>query len=145
MSDCCSTSQTEKVSATEKVPSRVACPVCDQAAAKVGLVTLLHNIKSPWLKQIADQSYYFCESADCQVVYFGLDGVKYTLDQIRIPPGQKQTDSDKVLCYCFDVKLYDYQQQPAIKDFVVEQTKLSRCACDSRNPSGRCCLKDFPK
>jgi hypothetical protein len=28
---------------------------------------------------------------------------------------------------------------------VIEQTRLHNCACDVRNPSGRCCLKDFPK
>jgi len=31
----------------------------------------------------------------------------------------------------------------AIKAFVIQQTKEGLCACESRNPSGRCCLADF--
>jgi len=42
------------------------------------------------------------------------------------------------------VRLGDYQSDKRLKDFVVEQTKADVCACDIRNPSGRCCLKDFP-
>jgi len=34
---------------------------------------------------------------------------------------------------------------PGIRDFVVAQTRLGLCACDTRNPSGRCCLIDFPR
>jgi len=33
----------------------------------------------------------------------------------------------------------------AIKAFVVQQTKEKLCACESRNPSGRCCLADFKR
>ena len=32
-----------------------------------------------------------------------------------------------------------------IKDFVIKSTKEKTCACTTRNPSGKCCLKDFPK
>ena len=28
---------------------------------------------------------------------------------------------------------------------IVEQTKNARCSCETSNPSGRCCLKVFPK
>jgi hypothetical protein len=28
---------------------------------------------------------------------------------------------------------------------VMAQTKAGLCSCDTSNPSGRCCLKDFPK
>ena len=31
------------------------------------------------------------------------------------------------------------------KEFVMAQTKAQNCACEIRNPSGKCCLVDFPK
>jgi hypothetical protein len=39
----------------------------------------------------------------------------------------------------------DYLDNPGTREFVVEQTKLKHCACEVQNPSGKCCLKDFPK
>jgi len=35
--------------------------------------------------------------------------------------------------------------QPDAKSFVIEKTKGHFCECEARNPSGKCCLKDFPK
>jgi hypothetical protein len=50
-----------------------------------------------------------------------------------------------MLCYCFGVTKADARSDPGIKKFVMAQTKLGLCACEMRNPSGRCCLPDFPR
>jgi hypothetical protein len=57
----------------------------------------------------------------------------------------KETDGDVLLCYCFGVSRADAACDPALRDFVVAATRDGQCACDTRNPSGRCCLKDLPK
>ena len=49
-----------------------------------------------------------------------------------------------MLCYCFGVSRADFDRNPGTKDFVTAQTKAGLCACETSNPSGRCCLKDFP-
>jgi hypothetical protein len=97
-----------------------------------------------------EQQYYFCDSPLCDVVYFGEDGSVYTIDDLRGAIGQKQTPqnaahNEKVICYCFDVTLADAENDPAAKAFVIQQTKDGGCSCETSNPSGRCCLKDFPK
>ena len=79
------------------------------------------------------------------MVYFSDNGETYTTGDLREAIGQKQTGAEKTLCYCFGVTLGDYQADPAVKDYVTAQTKAGECACDTRNPSGKCCLKDFPK
>jgi len=50
-----------------------------------------------------------------------------------------------MLCYCFGVSSADFERNPATRDFVMAQTKANLCSCETSNPSGRCCLKDFPK
>lgn len=52
---------------------------------------------------------------------------------------------DRIICYCFDIRLSDYLRDPALKEFVVEKTKAGLCSCKAMNPSGNCCLKDFPR
>jgi len=64
---------------------------------------------------------------------------------MRTPVGVKEASADTLLCYCFGVSKQDFQTDPATREFVVAQTKAGLCSCDTRNPSGRCCLKDFPK
>jgi hypothetical protein len=55
-----------------------------------------------------------------------------------------KNQQDKMLCYCFSISLDDYIKNPALKDFVLEKTKAGACMCKTMNPSGKCCLKDFP-
>jgi hypothetical protein len=107
--------------------------------------TILHHLKSPWTQALGDQKYYFCESAGCEAVYFGEDDSIIGISETRGEIGQKRTDPNRLLCYCFGVTQGDAEADPAAREFVVQQTKEGACACDSRNPSGRCCLKDFPK
>jgi hypothetical protein len=88
---------------------------------------------------------------ECDTVYFGEDGSLYRRDDLRQDVGQKSTDRDRTLCYCFDVTestvLEELERtgKSQSKAFVMEQVKQKQCACEIRNPSGKCCLKDFPK
>lgn len=62
-----------------------------------------------------------------------------------MPIGVKEASDDTLLCYCFGVSKKDFQSDLAIREFVVGQTKAGLCSCETSNPSGRCCLKNFPK
>ncbi|MBD3670917.1 MAG: copper chaperone Copz family protein [Gammaproteobacteria bacterium] len=143
MSDCCSTESDTSCATTS--PKKRPCPTCGAKAVEVKLATLLHHLKQPWEAQLGDQKYYFCPDVDCRTVYFGEDETVMGIDEIRTAVGQKRTDPERLLCYCFGVSQSQAELDPDIKRFVTQQTKLGSCACDSRNPSGRCCLKDFPK
>lgn len=139
MSDCCS-------SAGHKChPNKARCPACGGECAEVSPRTMLHHIAQPWAWQPAAQRYFFCDEPDCEVVYFGEDGSTLGKSQLRGRVGAKDKAGDGPLCYCFGASHEDYRRDPALKDYVVAQTKAGLCSCDTRNPSGRCCLKDFPK
>lgn len=81
----------------------------------------------------------------CQIVYFGEDDSVIKTSALRTLVGIKEKSSNSLLCYCYGITYKDYIKTPNIKSFVVQQTKEKNCACETHNPSGRCCLKDFPK
>lgn len=138
MSNCCAPT------AETSVPSgKLPCPLCGGAGVGVALQTLLHQLARPWHRQGMNQQYYFCGTPDCEVVYFTDTGVTIGKQELRTVVGSKETAPDALLCYCFDVSRAD-AADPAVRDFVVRQTRAGLCACTTRNPSGRCCLKDFP-
>ena len=85
------------------------------------------------------------------MVYFANDKTQYTQNQLRIEVGQKKNKTTRIICYCFDVNYetalndIDKQGNSEIKEFVIQQTVTKQCACEVRNPSGKCCLSNFPK
>lgn len=150
MEDSCSPSGCSAPD-TGKTYVKASCMSCGATARPVARQTILHQLKHSELMSLKDVSFHFCSNSDCDVVYFGEDGTTYTRDQIRQKVGQKSTDPDRTICYCFDVTESVVQKEmkesgeSQSKAFVMEQVKKKLCACEIRNPSGQCCLKDFPK
>ncbi len=107
--------------------------------------TIAHHIKESWGWVPTAERYYFCDDAECDVAYFGGDDSVILKSQLRTRIGVKEQADDALLCYCFGISKADFERNPATKDFVMAQTKTGLCSCDTSNPSGRCCLKDFPK
>lgn len=120
------------------------CPGNGREYRSVGLRTVLHHIKSPWKWTGKQCDYYFCDDPDCEVVYFGEDDSVITESEVRTVVGVKARTPDAMSCYCFGVSRQEALLHPEIRDFIVFETKAGMCSCDTSNPSGRCCLKDFP-
>ncbi len=132
MKDCC----------TQTPPKKHRCPVNGQQYSSVSTKTILHNIKTPWNWKNSSQGYYFCDDPECDVVYFGLDDSTIKQSELRKVVGVKENKPHSMVCYCFGVSRQESSDQ-SIKEFVIQQTRDKTCACTTRNPSGRCCLKDF--
>lgn len=122
-----------------------ACPVNGKKGAAVPRKTILYHLAEPWQRELTGQNYYFCADPACEVVYFADDDSLIHTSELRTRVGLKETSADALVCYCFGVTRLVAQTDPQAKAFVIEQTRQSRCACASVNPSARCCLKDFPK
>jgi len=135
MTDCC-TSACETKSGTGKL----ACPACGEKCLPVSLKAMLHHITQPWAYPFSDEQYYYCSNSGCDVVYFSATNKLVHNSAIRSP----DKDED-LICFCFGVTRSEVTINKDIKDFVVTQTKHSMCSCETANPSGRCCLKNFPK
>mgnify|MGYP001813736208 CR=1 FL=1 len=140
MSDCCSNSCSDI-----ETHNTHQCPVNGKEYKGVSKKTILHQIKTPWLWNSRQQNYYFCDDPECDVVYFGQDDFVIKKSELRMKVGVKEKSDDALVCYCFGVTAQDAATNPEVKAFVMEETKGHVCECEARNPSGKCCLKDFPK
>ena len=138
MSACCTTTSNEK-------PKNVKqdCPGCGHTSLIVSTKTVLHHIKQPWMLEHAACMFFFCRNPNCDTVYFSNTSFIMKTSDVRTPVGIKTRSGDAIICYCFGVNQTDANQ--LTKDFVIAQTKKSNCSCETANPSGRCCLKDFPR
>lgn len=145
MSNCCSPKDSGKQDNQTAKNTRLSCPENDQECIEVPFNTVLHHVLYPWRLKLEKQRYYFCTDPGCDVVYFSENGDVLEKESIRTKVGIKETDPNALICYCYGISKHDIAMDCHIKKFVIEQTKNKSCACESFNPSGRCCLKDFPK
>lgn len=137
MSDCCTSSTTTIKSVKH------CCPVNGKEYTEVSARTIMHHLKAAWQWQKQDQAYYFCEDPACDVVYFGEDNSVILTTHLRTAVGIKDPSPDSLLCYCFGITRADAMHNPQIRDYVINMTKNKLCSCETSNPSGRCCLKNF--
>lgn len=137
MTECCESDY--------KPPNKYRCPVNGKEYGSVGVKTILHHLNEPWEKELDARAYYYCTDAKCDVVYFGQDDSIISKSELRTQVGSKQQSPDRILCYCFGVSYATAKHNSVVVDFVKEKTRLSLCSCETTNPSGRCCLKDFPR
>ena len=124
----------------------LACSACGQRSLQVSRQTMLHQVQFPENQRLSEGGYAFCANRDCSTGYFSPSAM--------IPKSQLrafQPSQTAMLCHCFDISEAVYRtalgdgRAESIKQFVVQQTKQKLCACESRNPSGRCCLANFKK
>lgn len=123
-------------------PKTAPCPTNEQSCNQVKRKTILHHIVKPWLHDLPEQTYYYCDDPECDVIYFSEDNKLIRINQLR--KDSNPALNNKKICYCFDVTQKDLNENLKLcKTFVVEQTKGGTCDCEIRNPSGKCCLKNF--
>jgi hypothetical protein len=140
MSDCCSSSASDVLH-----PHKRRCPGCGAEGAEVAERTIVHHVRNAWDWKSGETRHFFCEERGCDVVYFGADDSVIRKSQLRTAVGLKESPDDGLICYCFGVSRADALHVSGVRDYVVEQTRLGLCSCATSNPSGRCCLKNFPK
>jgi hypothetical protein len=94
--------------------------------------------------RLAAKDYHFCETPTCPVVYYSPIGVRLDRGAVRAAVHQKDDGPDVPLCYCFGYTRSRLAREgDAAVAFVNAEVKAHRCACDVKNPSGRCCLGDL--
>ena len=128
MNDCCAKTKSAKT---------CLCPSDGTTAKAVSTATIKHQLDKPWQWQL-DGDYYYCDNPCCDIVYFNNQDLVINREHIRTNLLDKQ-----MLCYCYGVTQADYENDEHIKAFIIQETKSKNCACEARNPSGRCCLSDF--
>lgn len=152
--DCCSTKTTElhQIENELEIDVRTKCGACASVSRFVKKQTMLLMLKPELIEQIGDGQYYFCASPDCEIVYFPeTEGICFYKNALRVRVGVKEQQDPKTLCYCFGFDESDFRDeikstgQTTISARIVKMVRAGMCACDTRNPSGACCLGEITK
>ncbi len=129
------------------------CKHCGEEGMKVVPLTLGAHLRAEDWNRI-DNSFYFCPSRECEVVYFSnSSGVYFTKREVKIRVGIKEKEEPKPLCYCNRVTeemlrraILEERCCSSVEE-VQSKTRAGRGRwCVVTNPSGRCCewyLKDI--
>jgi hypothetical protein len=123
------------------------CPHCAHRGRAVDTQTVKAMLAVS-LYAMRPTHYYFCQSEDCPIVYFGGDGQQsFTEAELRERVYQKHPQDDELLiCYCFNHTLGSIREewrqrgQSSVIEAITAGTQSDQCACDIRNPQGSCCL-----
>ena len=152
---------------------RVQCPQCGQKAKRVGTVTMRALLKDVFASEFeveigsccsnvggdngcssisADTGWRFCGASNCDVVYFSEEGnTTYTMSQIKVSVGVKESSGDRPLCYCFGHSVASIKQEirtnghSEAPEIIRSKMKDPGCRCETENPSGSCCLGSVSK
>lgn len=142
MSDCCSVSPK-----TGTGPAVVACPVTGTRSKRVDMLTVKSLVRKLPLG-MPNTQYYFCDASDCDVVYFALEveAPRFRREDLVVRVGAKETADPIPVCYCFGFTRKDIENEIAgtgrstVADRIKTEVNAGNCACEVKNPSGKCCL-----
>jgi hypothetical protein len=152
----------------------VQCPTCGQKAKRVSPVTLRALLNEEYASGIAgdghsccntsgnggsgckpvteDAGWRFCDSQNCDIVYFAEEsGTTFDKSQLKVPVGVKETTGERPLCYCFGHSVASIKDELRIKgrSDALEDVRWKMndhgCLCETKNPSGSCCLGSVAK
>ncbi len=153
---------------------RVLCPSCGKTGKRVSPVTVRALLREQYSEGIVttghsccdtngnrelgrkpttvDTGWRFCDSPDCDVVYFSEeDDASFTKSHLKVPVGVKETTGERTLCYCFGHsvagikdELRTKSRSDALED-IRAKMKNPGCHCETSNPSGSCCLGNVTK
>ena len=116
------------------------CPSSGTPGKTVKLVTVKALLSATALGRIdALANYYFCDSADCEIVYFSEDS-SFSTRELNVRVYQKDSAADVLVCYCFGHTKGDLENDPNLESVIRDHTRANRCGCEVRNPQGSCCL-----
>jgi len=144
MSDCCNSNQD-----TNQVNQTSICPNNGSKGKIVPTITLKSLLLPEALASLnPNQTYRFCASPDCEVVYFSDDQQTFTTKDLKVSVFQKNNKEPVPVCYCFGwtPKRIDYEIKTLGQTNAVEQitshVQAKRCGCEVNNPQGSCCLEN---
>jgi len=147
MSDCCSLN-----AKTGTAPAVVACPVSGRRSKQVDILTVKSLVRKLPL-EMPNTQYYFCDTSDCEVVYFALDAEapRFRREDLMVRVGAKETADPIPICYCFGFTQQHIWEEirgtgkSTVAERIAAEVEAGRCACEVKNPSGKCCLGDVTR
>lgn len=142
MSECCTVNQP-----LAAAPAVMNCPVSGTGSKQVDLMTVKGLVRHLKFGMPATQ-YYFCAAPGCDVVYFPStpDAPTFSRDDLLVRVGAKESGEEATLCYCFGISRGQIRTEVeaagrcSAGEKIKAEIQAGRCACEVKNPSGKCCL-----
>ncbi len=124
------------------------CPVCLSKGRRVGLFTVRSLVKAKLEATVGEETYRFCQSPACDVVYFSEAPPyrRFLRCDLRVAVGQKTTELPIQVCYCFDWTTEDLEREFRLTGTMTILRRIKKkvqqgfCHCETMNPQGTCCL-----
>ena|SRR5437867_5682886 len=128
------------------------CNQCGARGQKVGRETIEALLTPEAVKRLEAGAYFFDSSPDCEVVYFSNEHNSYfTKVDGRIRVGIKESEPPISICYCFGHTVESARAEiqatgrSTVAAEITKEIQAGHCACEVKNPSGRCCLGEVDK
>lgn len=137
----------------QDVPRRQAgassCPRCGGPGHRVEDRTIEAILNAEDAQRLLGEPGWFCGNRECRILYFTRQGQVVEAEHALVRVGLKQRVGPVTLCYCFGHTLEDIREEIrrtgecTIPARVAAEIRAGRCACEVKNPSGRCCLGEL--
>lgn len=127
------------------------CPKCDTSGKSVKTITLKSLLKEQAKERIGNDSYFFCKTTSCPVVYFDQSGGSvFEKDTLTVRIGIKENEAPRHVCYCFDHTIEEIEEQVAATGESTVLTDIASrmkeaCWCETKSPMGSCCMSTVSK
>jgi hypothetical protein len=125
------------------------CPECGERGRRVPRETMESLLTPEARERMADEPYRFDRTPGCEVVYYSNTSRSYYhKSDLRVRVGLKETEAPIPLCYCFDHTVASVREElertgrSTVSGRIAAEVQAGNCACEVKNPSGRCCLGD---
>lgn len=129
---------------------RPVCPRCSAAGSPVPSTTLEHLLQPEAADALpAEGTWRFCATPSCPVVWYPEDpsGPLFTTEQVQVAVGLKEgSPPPHTVCYCFSHTIEEIEEdlrrrgRTEVVEDITRRVQAGECACEIRNPEGRCCL-----
>ncbi len=147
MSECCSVNARNGAA-----PMVMSCPVNGAPSKRVDILTVKSLVRRIPLG-LPDTQSYFCDSQECEVVYFPFDTQApiFQRGDLLVRVGVKEKEEPIPLCHCFGFTRQDIEHEAAttgvstIAEQIRREVGAAKCACEVKNPSGKCCLGEVTR
>ena len=127
------------------------CPVTGNRGRPVPATTLQSLLRDEHMPAASGRDWFFCDLADCHVVYFTADGKTFSKGALKIRVGAKDTEPPRPVCYCFGHTVESIREEIArtgrstVAASISAKVKAGECSCETLNPIGTCCLGDVKR
>ena len=147
MADCCVVQPQASAA-----PGAMPCPRCGSRSKKVDELTVKSLVRRlPF--DMEKIRFYFCASPNCDVVYFGPSPAAPTFyrQDLLVRVGVKEQQDPIPVCYCFGISRKDIRDEiertgkSTVASRIGAEVRAGNCACEVKNPSGKCCLGEVTR